>query len=220
MPTENKEKRKLLTEPKLKITLSEEQKEVVRKYHEYDINFLIGDFGSGKTLCSCHIALTEFRKKNFNKIWITRPILKNNLGILPNGIDEKMSPYVYPIIQNLEQCQGKEATERMRKSGEIEIIPIDVAKGLTFIDSIIIVDEFQDMIYSDFRTILTRLGQNSKMIFCGSPQQIDKQMKKDTCFPIVAYLEDSGLVGWSTLTANHRNKALTDIIKYLDEKCK
>lgn len=216
MSKENKDKRPLKNEPKLKVDLNEEQREVVKLFYEYDVNFVLGDFGSGKSLVAVHTALTAFRKKQFNKIWITRPMLKNNLAALPGTLDEKMAPYVYPIIQNLEVCQGKEQTEKMRKEGEIEIMPIDVAKGISFMDSVVIVDEFQDMDYQDFRTILTRLGKNSKMILCGSLQQIDEKIGKASCIFRVCKLEQSGLVGFKTLTANHRNPILSEIIEFLE----
>jgi len=213
----NKEKRILKTEPKLKIELSDEQKEVVKLFHEFDVIFINGDFGTGKTATAVHIALSAFRKKMFNKIWITRPMLKNQLAALPGTLEEKLHPYIYPILQNMEMCQGKELTEKMKKDGNVEIIPFDVAKGLTFSDSVVIVDEWQDIDYQDFRTILTRLGKDSKMIFCGSKEQIDRTMLDKTCYHRVSKLENSGIVGWADLKANHRNEILMKIINYLEK---
>ena len=213
---DNKDKRELKTEPRLNVKLTEEQKEVARLFYEYDVNFIIGDFGSGKTLTAVYLALSCFRKKMFNNIWITRPMLKNKLSALPGNIDEKMEPYVFPIKQNLNQCQADATTDKMMKSGEIRIMPIDVAKGVTFVDSVVIVDEFQDMDYADFRTIITRLGKDSKIIFCGSKQQIDKQMKSVSCFNEVSRLKNSGLVGFTELKSNYRNEALTKIINFLE----
>lgn len=212
----NKAKKKLVTEPKLNVALNEEQKDFVTKFYEYDVNFLLGDFGSGKSLAAVHTAISSYRKRYFNKIWITRPIIKNNLSTLPGDIDDKMYPYVFPIIQNLDVCQGKETTQRMRKSGEIEIMPIEVAKGVTFMESVVIVDEFQDMTYDDFRTILTRLGKESKIIFCGSKEQIHKSVGENSCYYDIIKLKDSGLVSFTELTANHRNPVLVDIINYIE----
>tara|TARA_R110000851_G_scaffold315229_5_gene477630 strand:+ start:18708 stop:19205 length:498 start_codon:yes stop_codon:yes gene_type:complete len=163
-----------------------------------------------------YIAIAAFRKKQFNKIWITRPMLKNKLAALPGTLEEKMHPYVFPILQNLDVCQGKLTTEKLLKSGEIQIMPIELAKGITFMDSVVIVDECQDMDYQDFRTILTRLGKDSKIIFCGSTQQVDKSLNGHSCITNVLKLKESGLVGFSELTANHRNDALIDIIKYIE----
>jgi phosphate starvation-inducible PhoH-like protein len=213
----NKEKKVLKTEPNLRITLNEEQKDLIRQFYEYDFTFALGDFGSGKTQSAVYAAISAFRKKQFNKIWITRPILRNNLGILPAGIDEKLAPYIFPIMQCFDQCQSREATDKMRAAGLLQIMPIDVAKGVTFIDSVVIVDEFQDLTYEDFRTIITRVADNSKIIFCGSKQQISKQIGNDSCIhKVINNLKVSGKVGWVELTSNHRNKALTDIIKLLE----
>lgn len=214
---ENKEKRVLKTEPRLKVDLNEEQKEFVKLFYEYDVCFLHGDFGSGKSLAAVHTALTAFRKKQFNNIWITRPMLKNSLSALPGTLEEKMSPYTFPITQNMEVCQGKEMTDKMLKEGLVKIMPIEVAKGCSFIDSVVIVDEYEDMTYADFRTILTRLSKGSKMIFCGSKEQIDKQIGKNSCIYETMRLENTGLVGYITLKSNHRNPILTDIIQFLEK---
>lgn len=213
---DNKSKRQLKGEPNLKVNLNEEQKEALAKFYQYDVNFILGDFGSGKSLTAVYTAIAAFRKKQFNKIWITRPMLKNKLAALPGTMEEKMHPYIFPILQNLDVCQGKQTTERQRTGGDIEIMPIEVAKGVTFIDSVVIVDECQDMDYQDFRTILTRVGKDSKIIFCGSEEQVDKSINESSCIHDIIKLKDSGLVGFSTLTANHRNPMLTSIIKYLE----
>lgn len=134
-----------------------------------------------------------------------------------NTLEEKMQPYTFPIVQNLEVCQGKEKTDKMLKDGTIKIMPIEVAKGITFMDSVVIVDEYQDMSYADFRTILTRLGKGSKIIFCGSKEQIDYRYSKSSCIFRAMTLESSGLVGYITLKGNHRNPILTDIINYLEK---
>ena len=214
---ENMNGKVLTTEPKLKVDLNTEQREFVELFYQYDVNFLLGDFGSGKSLAAVHTALKAFRKKQCNNIWITRPMLRNSLGALPGELEDKLHPYIFPILQNLEVCQGKEQTDKMQREGQIKIMPIEVAKGVTFMKSVVIVDEFQDMNYQDFRTILTRLGEGSKIIFCGSVQQVDKTMKTSSCIHNIMKLEHSGLVGFKTLTANHRNKVLTDIIKYLED---
>lgn len=214
---QNIDKRKLKTEPKLKIQFNEEQKKVVELFYEYDVNFILGDFGTGKSLTACGIAIKHFRKKECNNIWITRPMLKNNLGALPGEIEDKLAPYVFPIMQNLEVCQGKEITDKMIKDGVLKIMPVEVAKGVTFMQSVVIVDEFQDMDYADFRTILTRVGKNSKIIFCGSKEQVDKRLGFTSCIYSVLKLQKSGLVGFSELKQNQRNPLLTQIINYLEK---
>jgi phosphate starvation-inducible PhoH-like protein len=213
---ENKEKRVPKNTPKLKVELSEEQKEVVKLFYEYDVTFIHGDFGSGKTLSAVHTALTHFNKRQCEYIWLVRPMLKNQLAALPGSLEDKLAPYVYPLQQNLEVCQGKLQTEKMMKEGIIKIMPVEVAKGCSFMESVVVVDEYQDMDYQDFRTILTRLSKGSKMIFCGSKQQIDRQINEKSCIFKTMKLEELGLVGYTTLKSNHRNPILTDIIDFLE----
>lgn len=217
MAKENVEKRVPKTVPKLNVELTEEQKQVAALFYEYDVVFVHGDFGSGKTLSAIHTALGWYNKRQCNNIWITRPMLKNQLAALPGDIRDKMAPYIFPIVQNLEVCQGKEKTDKMMKEGTIKIMPIEVAKGVSFMDSVVIVDEYEDMNYQDFRTILTRLNAGSKMIFCGSKEQIDKQIGKNSCIFEAHKLENSGIVGYVTLKSNHRNPILTDIINFLEK---
>lgn len=212
----NTEKRVPKSTPKLSIDLSEEQKKVAELFYQYDVLFVHGDFASGKTMSAVHTALTWFNKRQCNSIWITRPMLKGNLAALPGSLAEKMEPYVFPIKQNLNLCQGKEKTEAMLKNGDIQIMPIEVAKGCSFHSSVVIVDEYEDMDYEDFRTILTRLSKGSKMIFCGSKKQVDKRVGKNSCMEQTIKLKESGIVGYVTLKSNHRNPILTDIINYLE----
>lgn len=215
---ESNRERKIKTEPKLRIELSEQQKMVTTNFYAYDISFVVGKWGSGKSASAIHTAITAKRKWGYEKIFITKPIVRNNLGILPGTIDEKLSPYIYCVLQNFEICQGREVTEREVADGKIEIIPVETAKGMTFVNSIVIVDEFEDFDNQDFITMLTRLGRDSKMILCGSKQQIDRSMSKTTCYPLVEALSESGLVGYVELEANFRNASLKPIMDYLESK--
>lgn len=213
----NKEKRKLKNEPRFKLQLNEEQKEAVTKFYNNDVNFIHGDFGSGKTLLSCYIALSSFRKKEFNKIVITRPIVRS-IGYLPGDIKEKLDPYIAPIVHNFNMLQSPVTTEKMMADGEINILPVDFAKGITYTDSIVIVDEYEDLNYNDFRMMLSRLGRDSKLIFCGSKEQIEKSIGRNSCIYNTIKLENSDIVGYSTLKSNHRNTAITKILNYLENE--
>lgn len=213
----NKEKRVPKTEPKLNIELNEEQKQVKSDFYNNDVNFVLGDFGSGKTLVAAAIALSAYRKRQFNEIIIARPITRDSLGFLPGEMEEKMKPWVAPIVHNFNQLQNSGKTEKMMADGIIKILPVDFAKGITYPNAVVIIDEFQDMDYKDFRTILTRLGRDSKLMFTGSKEQIDKNVGNKSCMEQVMKLKNSGLVGFTELQANHRNQALTKIIKYLEK---
>lgn len=214
----NMEKRKLKSEPRLNIQLNDEQKKVKTLFYEHDVNFIHGDFGSGKTLVACAIALSAFRKKEYNHIIIARPAVKNSVGFLPGDIKDKLEPLVAPIVHNFNMCQSANTTDKMLADNQIQILPVDFAKGITYVNSVVIVDEYQDLDYEDFRMMLSRLGINSKLIFCGSKEQIHRSIGKSSCIFDTIKLEESKLVAYSTLKSNHRNPAITNIIKYLENE--
>lgn len=213
----NMEKRKLKTEPRLNIQLNDEQKKVKALFYEHDVNFIHGDFGSGKTLVACAIALSAFRKKEYNSIIIARPAVKNSVGFLPGDIKDKLEPLVAPIVHNFNMCQSPNTTDKMMADNQIQILPVDFAKGITYVNSVVIVDEYQDLDYEDFRMMLSRLGVNSKLIFCGSKEQIHRSIGKSSCIYDTMKLEGSNLVAYNTLKANHRNPTIMNIIKYLEK---
>lgn len=201
--------------PRVNIKFDEQQREAHQKFHEYDVNFLTGKFASGKTACAVAMGILSYRKKLLESIWITRPVIRNNVGYLPGRVEDKMDPWVFPIIQNFNQCQSPVQTEKMIKDGTIVIKPVDFLRGVTTPKKgLFIVDEFQNLSYEDFKVVLSRLGKDSKIIFCGDPTQSDYQVV--SCYPKIKHLKDSGLVGWTELTSNHRNPVLTNIFDILD----
>lgn len=215
----NKRKAVIKTNPNLHIELDEFQKDAFKKSFDFDINFIIGDAASGKTATAAYIALYHKMKFGYEKIYACRSIVNNKkLGALGGGIQEKLQPYVYPIIQNLEACRGKKDIEAMMGKGDIEILPAETIKGITTVNAITIYDEVQDNDYADFRSLLTRTGVDSKAIFCLSYQQIDRIIGENSCVYTIERLKNSGEVGWTELQSNHRNPALTNILKILDGK--
>lgn len=212
---DNVDKRRLKSEPRLNVQLDEIQKQVVRNYYEKDVNFVLGEAGTGKTLLACYIAISSFRKKEINNIIITRPAMRDNMGFLPGDIKDKMAPWVAPVVHNLEMCQGHQLTKQMMDDNQIQILPIDHTKGITYVKSCVIVDEAQDLNQEDFRMVLTRFGKDSKLIFCASETQIHKSMKSQSCIDKIIKLEKSGLVGYVTLENNHRNDVIPKILDYL-----
>lgn len=200
--------------PRVNIQFNEEQKEVHEKFYQYDVNFILGKHGSGKTLVATAISILAYRKKLYEKIWITNKITKNSVGILPGFLEDKMKQWVYPIIHNFNKCQSSAQTEKMQKEEHIEILPVDFMMGITMND-ILIVDEFQNLTEEEFRGVISRLGNKGKIFFCGDPKQT-KSSVTNSCFNLAHKLKDSGLVGWSELTSNHRNPALPLIFDILD----
>jgi len=95
------------------------------------------------------------------------------LGFLPGDMKEKVDPYLRPLYDALYDMLPAEQVERRIASGEIEIAPIAFMRGRTLGDAFIILDEAQNTTPAQMKMFLTRFGQNSRMVVCGDPRQID-----------------------------------------------
>lgn len=197
---------------------SPEQSNVYKGTVDLDVSIITGDAASGKTMCACWIAHEYLARKEVKRIIITRPIIDNRLGYLPGEIKDKLAPWIYPIKDNFYQLIGKEKTEKLFLDGVIEILPIDFTKGVTYRDTVVIIDEFQDLNYEDFRMCLTRLGKDSKLLFVGSKNQIGIKKDKSCINLIEEKLYNSDNVNFHLLTSNHRNHVIFDIIEELEGK--
>ena len=176
-----KEKRKPKNPIRFKISLNEEQKEAKAKILDNTITLLAGAAGSGKTLLACQIALEKLFMKDCEKVIITRPtVSKEDIGFLPGDLREKMDPWVQPIYQNMFLLYDKDKIEKCISDGLIEIVPVSFMRGRTFVNSVVIVDEAQNVTHEQMEMIVTRIGKGSKMMVCGDDAQVDlKQNHRD-----------------------------------------
>ena len=178
-----KEKRKPKGPIKFKLSLNEEQKEAKQTILNNTITLLGGGAGSGKTLLACNIALDGLLRRQYEKIIITRPtVSKEEIGFLPGDLREKMDPWVQPIYQNFYALYEKEKIEKLIQDGKIEIVPVSFMRGRTFMESMIIVDEAQNVTHEQMEMITSRIGLRSKMMICGDSHQTDLKKKSDSGF--------------------------------------
>jgi len=216
---ENIEKNPPKGKIKFNITLSEEQKDAKTNilYHPY--NFLLGKAGSGKTLLAVQVALDMYFTRQVNKIVITRPTVSNeDNGYLPGSLSEKMEPWLVPIRSNMRKVYNKPAIlEKMEKEENIELVSLAHFRGRTFDNSVVIVDEFQNLTKAQLGMVLGRLGKGSTMILTGDPQQIDLKFSNDSAVHDVPKLKSSEHVYSNTLKDNHRHEALNEVLKLLYE---
>lgn len=198
---------------KYQIQLNDEEKAVKTSAYEKDIIFLVGKAGSGKTLTACHIALDMLHKGEVNQIIVCRPFDFKPTGYLTGGLDEKLEYHIMPIKHNFYQIYNHTKIDEYFKESKIKILPIPYLRGITFLNSAIIVDEIQEMDYSDFELVLTRLGKNSKLLFTGSVEQ--NVIGSKSCINQVYKLKDCHIVAWHELTSNHRNENIFEILNFL-----
>jgi phosphate starvation-inducible PhoH-like protein len=218
MPKPNMEKRVPKGEKKMNLSLNEEQREAKSIAYNHAITVITGKAGSGKTLVAVQAALTMFYKKQVNDIIIIRPMVTagEEMGFLPGDIKDKIGPFLAPIYANIEDLVGKQELEKLEKEG-LEIVPIAFARGRTFKNSCILVDELQNMTDTQIKLILSRLGEGSKMILTGDVAQVDLQNRKMTGITRLINLAKSGKskhLGIYELQLNHRHEVVEDILEH------
>ena len=202
-----------------KIQLNEEQKEAKAKILENTITLLAGQAGSGKTLLACNIALDGLMRRQYTKVIITRPtVSKEDIGFLPGDMREKMDPWVQPIYQNMFLLYDKEKIKKLIQDEQIEIVPVSFMRGRTFVDSLIIVDEAQNVTHDQMEMIATRIGKHSKMIVCGDTHQVDLKNKGDSGFKFL-YNASRKIKNMEaiTLLTNNRDAIVEDLINYYND---
>ena len=203
---------------KFSLTLSEEQKAAKQAILHHPYNFIVGKAGSGKTLLACQVALDMFFKRQIDKIIITRPTVSTeDNGFLPGSEKEKMEPWLVPIRSNMRKVYNKPLIlEKMEKEESIELVSLAHFRGRTFENSVVIVDEFQNLTRSQFRMTLGRLGKNSTMIFCGDNQQIDLKDKNYSAIVDLSKITNSEYVYKRVLLDNHRHIAIDEVFDLLN----
>lgn len=154
---------------------SEKQGDYMRLLAKEDIIFALGPAGTGKTYVAVAQAVSQLITGSVQRLILSRPAVEagERLGFLPGDMKEKVDPYLRPLYDALYDCMPPEQVDRRIDSGEIEIAPIAFMRGRTLADAFVILDEAQNTTREQMKMFLTRFGQNSRMVVCGDPKQID-----------------------------------------------
>ena len=166
------------------------------------IVFAIGPAGTGKTMLAVQHGIKLFQEGKVDKIVITRPAVSvdEDLGFLPGTLNEKMAPWTRPIFDVFQEYYRTQDVAKMLDEGVIEISPLAYMRGRTFKNAYIIADECQNTTVNQMKMLLTRLGENSKMVVTGDLAQADR-------------LSDNGLIDFCNLLANKPMKHI-DIVQF------
>ena len=151
------------------------QADYMRQLVSRDIIFALGPAGTGKTYLAVAQAVSQLITGSVQRLILSRPAVEagERLGFLPGDMKEKVDPYLRPLYDALYDCMPPEQVERRLASGEIEIAPIAFMRGRTLADAFVILDEAQNTTREQMKMFLTRFGQNSRMVVCGDPRQVD-----------------------------------------------
>ena len=163
------------TRKKTIVPRSAAQIDYMRQLTKADIIFALGPAGTGKTYVAVAQAVSQLMTGSVQRLILSRPAVEagEKLGFLPGDMKDKVDPYLRPLYDALYDCMPPEQVERRLASGEIEIAPIAFMRGRTLADAFVILDEAQNTTREQMKMFLTRFGQNSRMVVCGDPRQVD-----------------------------------------------
>ena len=142
---------------------------------DYDVVFGIGSAGTGKTYMAAMYAAEQLYYRDVSQVIITRPNVEASapLGFLPGELEEKYAPYLEPFNGVFTKVFGKTHYELLKKREKIVAKPLGFMRGATFDNAIVLVDECQNMTEREFKLLLTRIGEGTKVIFSGDSRQVD-----------------------------------------------
>jgi phosphate starvation-inducible PhoH-like protein len=169
--------RELIKKPKEKF-LTQSQEEYWKILGENQITLCFGPAGVGKSYIAMKRAIDLLwdDDNKYEKIIIVRPAVEaeEKLGSLPGGLEEKLDPYIYPSYYLLNKIIGKEARERMKDEGYIEVAALAYMRGWNVDNTILVFEEAQNATPAQIKLLLTRIGFNSKFFLSGDLEQSDK----------------------------------------------
>jgi phosphate starvation-inducible PhoH-like protein len=180
---------------------NERQKQFVKLINAKDIVICAGPAGTGKTYIACAEALKLLAKQShqYKKIIIVKSVTVlegEEIGFLKGTMKEKMEPFMISFMDNFHKIIGKELTKSLEAQELIEIMPLAYIRGRSIDNTIIIVDEAQNISLKNMRSTMTRLGDNSKMIIVGDTRQIDIGKKEVSSLEkVVQYFNDVDEIG-------------------------
>jgi len=162
---------------------NDKQDYLIRAIKSAPITVTMGCAGTGKTYCSAGTVAQLFAngKNGYEKIVLTRANVPTgkSLGHFPGTIEEKMTPWLMPMLEVLKKAFGKGKFEYMLSKGQIEIQPIETIRGRSYENSLVLVDEAQNLCMDELKAITTRIGENTKLVLMGDPAQSDVDNGKD-----------------------------------------
>ena len=179
LETKQKDTRDLFTIKDLKCK-TEKQKELVKSIRKKEVTICSGSSGTGKTFVTLNTAL-RLLKEGYKKVILCKSVTsipEEEIGFLKGNVEQKMEPFIMSYIGNLNKMLPDGVAEKLFEEKLIEVLPLAYIRGLSIDDAVIILDEAQNITMNIFKSVVTRIGENSKMIFLGDCEQVDFKTDK------------------------------------------
>lgn len=199
---------------------NQKQKEFVNMIDEKEIIICVGESGVGKSYLSIAKALELLKdsSKGYDRIFIITPIVEteDSIGFLKGSLDDKLGPYLYSIYYLIDKIIGEDTRKKLVESEIISPLCISYLRGVNIDNAILISDETQNMSIKGIKTLLTRIGFNSKFILSGDINQIDRFKNENESGLKYAYENLGDIEGVGLFEFNKedivRNKIIGDIL--------
>ncbi|MCK9416901.1 PhoH family protein [Candidatus Dojkabacteria bacterium] len=202
------------------IAKNESQKNLINSIKNNEITIVAGPAGTGKTYITMAYALSLLRKttNKFKKIYLVKSVttLKNEeVGFLKGDLNEKIEPVMWSFYLNMEKLILESSIKSLIEKEIVRPFPLAYMRGTSLDDSIIIADEMQNVNLDNSRTLLTRIGSNSKLILLGDINQIDMKNKNESSLEVLLNLFEDvsniGVIRMSEEDTNIRNPLISVI---------
>jgi len=151
------------------------QEEYIKAIEKNDVTFCTGPAGTGKTAVAVGIACDYLLDKRVEKLVVTRPVIESGrgLGFLPGTFEEKIHPYLIPVLEEMEFRLNTNRVQAYRDEGKIEVVPLEYMRGRNFHNCFVVLDEAQNATFEQLKMFVTRIGWDSKAVINGDIDQTD-----------------------------------------------
>lgn len=177
---------------------NDKQQQFVDLIKSREIVIATGVAGTGKTYVALATAL-NLLSAGYKKVILVKSVTTipgEEIGFLKGGMEQKMEPFIMSYMWNIDKICGDFSAARLLDAKVIEVLPLAFIRGLSIDNSIVIIDECQNIDSHTFKTMMTRIGDNSKYILLGDTEQIDRRKKSESCLrTVIEIFKDSDIVG-------------------------
>lgn len=203
--------------------MNQRQKEFLNSMNSSEISICVGPAGCGKTYLALWQGLKYLEKNQFDGITLVKsvtPLPGEDVGYLPGSVQEKLEPFILSYTGNIDKLIGEPMRKKLINDGKIKVQPLAYIRGINIDNQFVILDECQNLTMSVFKSIITRIGQNSKYVIMGDVDQIDLKNRKTSILQkVLNIFKNDEKIGTVEFTAEDcvRNPIIPHVLDKLKE---